>query len=166
VGGIPVVRRVDLMDGSGATVSVLLALCGVLTALASYAFQKWLERKSVMYDARRHVYGEFLRAWWATIHGNPADEAVGRDYSHAKSMFAMYASPASLRAFNRVAKFIVHSNYLEGDFDAQEYLRLLGALMVKLRKDCGGGALESHELLGLTYIRLPDLAQAGVVEKW
>ena len=82
------------------------------------------------------------------------------------SIFAMHATPNALAAYNKTTRFIVENNYLEGDYNEEQFLNLLGRFVCQLRKDSGGKRTNPRDVLGLTYITLPDLTKHGIHHRW
>jgi len=149
----------------------LTLLFGVVAAMLGYSYQKSLERRLGLYNARRDVYSQYLRAWYDVVHSDqlatgtlPAD--LKREYSHAKSLLAMYGSDRVIRSFNALNRFILANDFLQAEYDKPAFLALLGTFLIQLRRDCGNSRLTYQELLGLTYIKVSELAAAGIDQWW
>ena len=154
------------MDSISSNVAMLSLFFGVFTVLIGNWYNQRLGRMNRIYSERREVYGRFLRAWWAIIFAEDITNELDLEYSHAKSLFAMHATPKAVELLNKAMKFIVKNNYLQNEFDQREFLNLIGRFLVQLRMDSGGKSMPPKDVLGLTYIQMSDLEANGVVDEW
>lgn len=149
---------------------VIIIVIGFLISIITFIIQKKIERREIIYNARREAYSKFLRAWYQTMNDEETNvdipNVINQELMYARTMFSIYASNKAINSYNKLTKFMVENNYLKDDFDVQSYLKLLGDFMAQLRTDCGNKKLPYEKLLGLSYIRVTELDEYNIVSKW
>jgi len=114
----------------------LIAVLSLIGAMATYANQKRIDRRSALVEMRRTAYRNYLSSFIAMSDSPDRVEDIRRKYYQAEVELLVVGSDSVIQAVGRLSNFYASTNGDRFNRDGSEVRRLVAEICKAMRADC------------------------------
>lgn len=115
---------------------LLIAALTIFGAAATYAYQKWVDRRSALVEIRRDAYRNYLNAFMAMSDSPERIEEIRRGYYQAEVELLVVGSDNVVQKVGALSRFYAETNEDRFNRDAAKVRLLVADVCRAMRADC------------------------------
>lgn len=119
-----------------AWIPVLVAALTIAGAIATYAYQKRIDRRNALVEIRRGAYRNYLNAFMAMSDSPERVEEIRRRLYQAEVELLVVGSDVVVKKIGALSRFYSETNHERFSRDASEVRRLVAEVCKAMRADC------------------------------
>jgi hydroxylamine reductase (hybrid-cluster protein) len=115
---------------------LLVTALSIAGAAGTYAYQKYVDRRTALVEIRRSAYREFLKAFMAMSDSPERVEEIRRRYYQSEVELLIVGSDQVIQKVGALSRFYAETNDDRINRDVREVRRLVAEICRSMRSDC------------------------------
>jgi hypothetical protein len=117
-------------------IPIILTVLSLVGAAVTYAYQKFVDRRTALVETRRTAYRNFLNAFMAMSDSPERIEEIRRRYYQSEVELLIVGSDDVVQKVGALSRFYAETNENRQSRDAQTVRRLVANICKSMRDDC------------------------------
>jgi len=115
---------------------LVVAVLSIAGAAGTYAYQKYVDRRTALVEIRRTAYRNYLNAFMALSDSPDRVEDIRRRYYQSEVELLVVGSDSVVQNVGALSRFYARTNEDRFNRDANEVRRLVAEVCRSMRADC------------------------------
>ncbi|WP_136616461.1 MULTISPECIES: hypothetical protein [Mesorhizobium] len=115
---------------------LLATALSIAGAAGTYAYQKYIDRRTALVEIRRSAYCNYLNAFMAMSDSPERVEEVRRSYYQSEVELLVVGSDPVIQRVGALSRFYAETNHDRHNRDVNEVRRLVAEVCRSMRADC------------------------------